>query len=135
MCISSKKRSGWCRGYGLGRVQPPNSTSRSLNITSVAPALGDGYEPGHRTAENSSHTCECVCVTLAVRVNSRENVCMCVRHFEEQCSSLCVCVCVPEASGRIHSLLFRSSLHKSLNAALQLLCVQPPNTYIDWFES
>lgn len=42
---------------------------------------------------------------------------------------------VPEAKGRIHSLLLRSSLHRSLKAALQLLWVQPPNTYMDWFES
>lgn len=42
---------------------------------------------------------------------------------------------VPEAKGRIHSLLLRSSLHRSLKAALQLLCVQPPNTYMDWLES
>lgn len=42
---------------------------------------------------------------------------------------------LPEANGRIHSLLLRSSLHRSLKAALQLLWVQPPNTYMDWFES
>lgn len=38
---------------------------------------------------------------------------------------------LPEANGRIHSLLFRSSLQRSLKAALQLLWVQPPKTYID----
>lgn len=42
---------------------------------------------------------------------------------------------LPEAKGRIHSLLLRSSLQRSLKAALQLLCVQPPNTYMDWLES
>lgn len=41
----------------------------------------------------------------------------------------------PDARGRIHSLLFKSSLQRSLKAALQLLCVQPPNTYIDWLAS
>lgn len=53
MWISSKNLSGWCSGYGLGRVQPPNSTSRSLYMTSVAPALGDGYEPEHNDTRES----------------------------------------------------------------------------------
>lgn len=46
-----------------------------------------------------------------------------------------MCRLSPDARGRIHSLLFRSSLQRSLKAALQLLCVQPPNTYIDWLAS
>lgn len=51
--ISSKNLSGWWSGYGLGRVQPPNSTSRSRYMTSVAPALGDGYDPEHTTRDES----------------------------------------------------------------------------------
>lgn len=46
--ISSKNLSGWCKGQGLGLVQPPNSTSKSLYTTRVAPALGEGQDPRKR---------------------------------------------------------------------------------------
>lgn len=55
--------------------------------------------------------------------------------FDKVVGELHICHLSPDARGRIHSLLFRSSLQRSLKAALQLLCVQPPNTYIDWLAS